>query len=69
MKFAVMFGNRGFFPGELIASARRDFASVLKKNGHESLMMDESLSRYGAVETPEEAAEPFSASIGRSGMI
>ena len=54
MKFAVMFGNRGFFPGELIASARRDFASVLKKNGHESLMMDESLSRYGAVETPEE---------------
>ena len=54
MKFAVMFGNRGFFPGELIASARRDFASVLKKHGHEALMMDESLSRYGAVETPEE---------------
>ena len=54
MKFAVMFGNRGFFPGELIASARRDFASALKKNGHEALMMDESLSRYGAVETLEE---------------
>ena len=54
MKFAVMFGNRGFFPGELIASARRDFASVLKKHGHEALMMDESLSRNGAVETPEE---------------
>ena len=54
MKFAVMFGNRGFFPGELIASARRDFAAALKKNGHEALMMEGAGTRYDAVETPEE---------------
>ena len=54
MKFAVYFGNRGFFPGELVASARRDFAAVLKKNGHEALMMEGAGTRYDAVETPEE---------------
>ena len=54
MKFAVYFGNRGFFPGELIASAIEDFRSVLAANGHEALMMEGSGTRYDAVETPEE---------------
>ena len=54
MKFAVMFGNRGFFPGELIASAIKDFKTVLKKNGHEVLLMEGCGTRYDAVETPEE---------------
>ena len=40
MKFAVYFGNRGFFPGELIASAIEDYRSVLAANGHEALIMD-----------------------------
>ena len=56
MKFAVYFGNRGFFPGELIASAIEDFRSVLAANGHEALMMEGSGTRYDAVETPEEGA-------------
>ena len=54
MKFAIMFGNRGFFPGELIASAIKDFKSVLKKNGHEALVMEGAGTRYDAVETPAE---------------
>ena len=54
MKFAVMFGNRGFFPGELIASAIKDYKSVLKKNGHEALLMEGAGTRYDAVETPAE---------------
>ena len=48
MKFAVMFGNRGFFPGELVASAIEDFKSVLKKNGHEALIMEGAGTRYDA---------------------
>ena len=54
MKFAVYFGNRGFFPGELIASAISDFRKVLKANGHEALIMEGKGTRYDAVETPEE---------------
>ena len=54
MKFAVYFGNRGFFPGELIASAISDFRKVLKANGHEALIMEGKGTHYDAVETPEE---------------
>lgn len=49
--FALFFGNRGFFPGELIASAREDMIKACEKNGYGYIVMDESLTRYGAVET------------------
>ncbi len=49
--FALFFGNRGFFPGELIHAAREDLAEVLKSNGYGVLMMEENLTRFGAVET------------------
>ena len=49
--FALYFGNRGFFPGELIASAREDMCAALDKCGFGYIIMDESLTRYGAVET------------------
>ncbi len=32
--FALYFGNRGFFPGELVADARKDMISALEKNGY-----------------------------------
>ena len=54
MKFAVYFGNRGFFPGELIASAIADYRRALRKNGHEALLMEGAGTRYDAVETPAE---------------
>lgn len=52
--FALYFGNRGFFPESLIADARKELSDTLTKLGYESLMMESSLTRYGAVESPEE---------------
>ncbi|NQT21147.1 MAG: hypothetical protein HQ592_15675 [Planctomycetes bacterium] len=53
-RFAVFFGNRGFFPASLQAGARKDMTEILKKLGHEVLMLDEQATRYGAVETVAE---------------
>ena len=54
LTFALYFGNRGFFPGELIADARRDMICALENAGYDYILMDESETRYGAVETIEE---------------
>jgi L-fucose isomerase-like protein len=54
--FAVFFGNRGFFPASLQASARRDVSEALARLGHRCLMLDAGLTRHGAVETPREGA-------------
>lgn len=53
--FALLFGNRGFFPASLIAGAREELKRELNALGHDVLMLDESATRYGAVETPQEA--------------
>ena len=55
--FAVMFGNRGFFPSSLQASARKDILGVLKENGHDTLVMDVVATANGAVETPADGAK------------
>ena len=52
--FALYFGNRGFFPGELIADARKSLIKACEQNGYDYIIMDEALTRYGAVETPAE---------------
>jgi L-fucose isomerase-like protein len=52
--FAVYFGNRGFFPESLIAEARKEVGDTLEKLGYDFLMMDKDLTRFGAVESPEE---------------
>lgn len=54
--FALFFGNRGFFPGSLMASAREEVSQTLKKLGHETIMLDADATRFGAVETPAEGA-------------
>ena len=53
--FALFFGNRGFFPPELIGQARDEMAEVLKKLGHNTLMLDISATRHGAVSNKEDA--------------
>ena len=53
-RFALFFGNRGFFPASLIAQAREELPRLLKSWGHEVLMLDENATRYGAVETLQE---------------
>ncbi len=52
--FALYFGNRGFFPGELIAGAREAMIKACEDNGYGYLVMDEALTRYGAIETINE---------------
>lgn len=52
--FALFFGNRGFFPASLIAEAREEMKRELNALGHEVLMLEESATRYGAVETKQE---------------
>lgn len=52
--FALFFGNRGFFPASLIAQARTDLPQLLRSWGHDVIMLDESATRHGAVETREE---------------
>lgn len=52
--FALYFGNRGFMPAELIASARDDMVKAVTDAGFDYLIMDENATRYGAVETRAE---------------
>ena len=52
--FALFFGNRGFFPASLIASAREEMKRELNALGHEVLMLSTEATRYGAIETPRE---------------
>jgi L-fucose isomerase-like protein len=52
--FALFFGNRGFFPGSLMAGAREELPRKLKEWGYDSIMMPAEATRHGAVETPEE---------------
>ena len=52
--FAVFYGNRGFFPPSLIAGAQEEVPGALRGMGYGVIEMDRKLTRYGAVETPEE---------------
>lgn len=52
--FALFFANRGFFPGELIADAREELKKVLEEKNYGYICMEESLTRFGAVETISE---------------
>ena len=54
MRFALFFGNRGFFPGELIASAREEVKAAVENKGFETILLSSELTRFGAVETPAE---------------
>jgi len=52
--FALYFGNRGFFPEKLIAAARKESSEAIKKAGYEYIIMDESVTKFGAVESAED---------------
>ena len=51
MKIAIYYGNRGFFPGEVIASAREEMRQAVEKAGFEAMELGAEETRYGAVET------------------
>lgn len=54
LTFALYFGNREFFPETLIAGARRELTTQVEALGYKTLLLEESATRYGAVETPDE---------------
>ncbi len=56
-RFALFFGNRGFFPAQLMDEARAEMPRVLEAMGHACLLMPRDVTRNGAVETPEEGAK------------
>jgi L-fucose isomerase-like protein len=60
----LIVGNRGFFPGHLAESGRKEMIQVLQQAGIEVVALDAGKSGHGAIETYEEAqrcAEVFRA--------
>ena len=55
MKFGIIVGNRGFFPDHLAKSGREQMLAVLEAAGHTAVCLTPEQSKYGAVETREEA--------------
>ncbi len=55
MKFGIIVGNRGFFPDHLAKSGREQMLGVLEAAGHTAVCLTPEQSKYGAVETREEA--------------
>ena len=55
MTFGVIVGNRGFFPGHLATSGRKEIISTLEKAGMGVVVLGAEDSKHGAVETRQEA--------------
>ena len=53
--FGVVIGNRGFFPDKLAKEGRKNILDVLKKNGFGTVALSMQQTKYGAVETFEDA--------------
>ena len=56
MTLGVIVGNRGFFPDHLARSGRLDIIAALTAKGIRPIILDENDSKFGAVETRQEAA-------------
>ena len=55
MTMGVIVGNRGFFPDHLAKTGREEMLRALSRAGINAVALDEAQSKYGAVETHEEA--------------
>ncbi|MGH9730324.1 MAG: fucose isomerase, partial [Candidatus Acidiferrales bacterium] len=55
MTMGLIVGNRGFFPGHLAESGRKEMISALKGAGIDVIALTPEQSGYGAVETYDEA--------------
>jgi len=53
--FGVIVGNRGFFPDALAKQGRKNILDVLKKNNYGTVALSAKETKYGAVETFEDA--------------
>ncbi len=55
MTFGVIVGNRGFFPDALAKEGRKAILAVLKDNGYGAVALPMTETKFGAVETFEDA--------------
>src|SRR5277367_7143285 len=55
MTMGVIVGNRGFFPDNLAKTGREEIIQVLQKAGMDVVVLGPEQSKYGAVETYEDA--------------
>jgi L-fucose isomerase-like protein len=55
MTMGLIVGNRGFFPDHLAKSGREEMIQALQKDGMDVVALGTEQSKYGAVETHEEA--------------
>jgi L-fucose isomerase-like protein len=55
LTIGVIVGNRGFFPDHLAKSGREEILAALSRAGMNGIALDTQQSKYGAVETHEEA--------------
>jgi L-fucose isomerase-like protein len=66
--FGLLVGNRGFFPAHLCDSGRKEIISVLEKNGINVVTLSTTATKFGAVESMEDAqkcAELFKQNAGK----
>jgi L-fucose isomerase-like protein len=55
MIFGLITGNRGFFPDHLAKSGREQMIAAIEAAGHKSICLTPEQSKFGAVETRQEA--------------
>lgn len=55
--FAVIVGNRSFFPGELCLEGRQNVLDVLAEEGFDAVCLDTDATEYGSVKTYEDAVK------------
>jgi L-fucose isomerase-like protein len=55
MKYGVIVGNRGFFPGHLARSGREQMIQAVQSAGHEAVCLTPEQTKHGAVETRADA--------------
>src|SRR5579862_3506364 len=53
--FAVVVGNRGFFPGHLARTGREEILRALEEEGYDAVILGAEDTKYGAVESRDEA--------------
>src|SRR4029453_6759018 len=72
VRFGVIVGNRGFFPGHLASGGREQMIGAIENAGHSAVCLTPEQSRHGAVESRADAkacAELFRSRGGIDGVI
>lgn len=55
MTFGIIVGNRGFFPDALAKQGRKNLLAALKKNGYKAVTLSMNETKFGTVETFQDA--------------